>query len=120
MIPAAISTIEVSPTGSILLFLDSGHYDGGTFMRRVNRTATLDGGAFVLDSGYSDADRTVKLNLIQQSKEVIDNVTSLVKFYSTVLLFLPDGAFKATPEQFIVTSSGAILVLLISGQAEVN
>ena len=57
---AHLSTLTFDLEGAVMLSLmpDSGR---GQTARRINRVATLDGGAAINDSGHSYADRTVTL-----------------------------------------------------------
>ena len=57
---AAISSTTYDPAGHVELdcLADTTH---GETARRLNRVATLDGGAVVNDFGQSEADRTIEL-----------------------------------------------------------
>jgi hypothetical protein len=78
--------------------------------------ATLDGGSAIIDSGYSDTDREVSVDIQSLSDTEFETIRDILKLNSVVLLFLPDGAFKASPES--ITSG--VVKFLISGPAVVS
>lgn len=56
-----ISTIDYHEAGSIICRRIRKSRDAADATRRVSRTATLDGGVVLIDSGYSEGDRTFEL-----------------------------------------------------------
>ncbi len=117
MIPIAISTPTADPDGALLLYVSEERSSLGDWSRRVQRTATLDGGAFVVDGGFSHADRTVRVDLSDQPRETHEVAKQIVELYDSVILMLPDGAYRATPERYVQTGSVATISLLITGGA---
>lgn len=115
--PVAISAISADPFGALLLNVNQGQSDFGDWKRRVQRTATLDGGAFVVDNGFSHADRTVRLDMSDQDAETNETAKRMVEVYDSVILMLPDGAYLATPESYQASGASASLSLLITGEA---
>ncbi len=87
--------------------------DTGSQRRRVNRIATLDGGAVLNDFGYSEADRTMvaEWTFKDAATEVI--VARMVRLYSRLALSCGDGVFTVAPESYKATSEGSTLTLLI-------
>lgn len=65
--------------------------------RRVTRRATIDGGAWIDDFGFSDGDRTfsVKAHLDVKSFE---QVRGYVRAYDRLLLCTADGVFRGAIE----------------------
>lgn len=120
MTTIAISTLEADPRGALLLRTNRGRTQLGEWARRATRTATLDGGAVVVDAGFSHADRTVLVDLSDQSQEIIEDAQWIVEAYGSVILMLPDGAYRATPQRVVVTGNVATMTLLISGDAELR
>jgi len=117
----AISTLTADPLGSHVLTLqDSTKNKLGDTARRVSRVATLDGGAALIDSGYSVADKTITLDLSWQDQEVIDDLRYLVSMYSTVLVFTEEGAYTAALERLTGGRTGGMLTLLVVGDAEIK
>ena len=85
--------------------------------RRVSRTATLDGGCTVTDSGYAVADKTVKIECPNPSIEIIEFLAYIVQNYNTVRVCTEEGAFIGSPEHFDVSEKAAQLTILITGEA---
>lgn len=85
----------------------------GDTTRRVNRTATLDGGAAVNDYGYSEADRTIKLRWKVYSREQEAQVVRLVQLYGELRISTHEGLFRAAPETYRNTALESSLSLLV-------
>jgi hypothetical protein len=68
--------------------------------RRCTRTATLDGGCEVYDTGYSDSDRIAVINDENATQEMIDYVKYLIQNYSSIVVALKDGVFRGVPSEF--------------------
>jgi hypothetical protein len=62
--------------------------------RRVNRSATLDGGAYIDDLGYSDGDRAVDVVLADPTEAQADTLEYLIRNYGILTVVLPDGAYE--------------------------
>jgi hypothetical protein len=62
--------------------------------RRASRIATLDGGATLVDGGWSDADRTYKLTLPNATRADRDSIIWLMTYHSTAVLSCKDGCFS--------------------------
>jgi hypothetical protein len=116
----ALATLTMDPSGSMLLDLPAGTANLGDTARRISRVATLDGGAVVLDGGYTVADRTLVVDLTGQTKETIDALKYLFQTYSTLVAMTEDGAFLAAPERLSHTANNARMTLLVSGAAEIR
>ena len=120
MMMIALSTLTIDPFGHQVIHLDAGRAGFGDTARRVSRIATLDGGAAILDGGYTVADRTITLDLTGQDKTLIDDLKYLTEMYSKLLVFTPDGAFTATPERLSEQGGTVRMTLLVSGIAELK
>lgn len=72
----------------------------GSVTRRVNRQATLDGGAAFTDRGYTDADRTLVYRYRPVSEEHDDRARRLVELHPTVAVSNQEGLFEAAPQSF--------------------
>jgi hypothetical protein len=87
--------------------------DLGETRRRMNRIATLDGGAAVNDFGHSVADRTLTLNW--KADEAVDALMArLVRVYGRLRVSMRDGVFLVAPELHRVdrdVSTARLLVL---------
>jgi len=65
--------------------------------RRFSVSETLDGGASVYDTGYSDAKAVVRLNAAESSGDIMDFFIYIVRSYTLVIVSLPTGCFTAVP-----------------------
>jgi len=111
----SLSTTTYDLLGSVFLDnIDSSVQLQG-ISRRAVRTMTLDGGAYVTDSGFSDADRTLDVTLSNGTQAQFDAITYLVKNYSTLVVITEAGAFSGVITEFTDAARGSRLKILISG-----
>ena len=66
--------------------------------RRTTVTATLDGGATVYDTGYSTADRIVRVYQTRPTVAQLEALTYLVAYYSRLVVSMRDGCYEALVE----------------------
>jgi hypothetical protein len=69
-----------------------------TNSRRVSRSATLDGGVVITDGGYSDGDRTFRVNYRDMSQEDEAKLWEIFKNYSQVIISNIEGCFSGVLE----------------------
>lgn len=100
------------PDGDLRLAI-SGDTDLEAITRRVSRTATLDGGAVLTDTGYSAADRTFLVNLPGISSEDSARLRRWVRDFATLIVATEESVFEAAPEQFTYSDGTAQLKLLV-------
>lgn len=98
MMIAAIAAPVADPAGYVLLPLTPQAHKH-ELSRRVNRVATLDGGAAVSDSGYSDADMMLRMEWYAGDADAFAAVARLLRTYSRVVVSTRDGVFSAVPER---------------------
>lgn len=115
-----ISTLTIDPFGAQLLTLKPGTANLGDTSRRISRVATLDGGASVLDGGYTVTDRTISVDLADQTRETIDALKYLFQVHSMLIVCTEDGAFRAAPERISINGQSARMSLLVAGVAEIK
>ena len=88
--------------------------------RRNSRIATLDGGAVLNDSGYSDADREIVLRWAADAR--LDAVVAyLVRFYARLVLSQHDGCYECAPSDFQARERGdhsRLTLLILSRRSE--
>jgi hypothetical protein len=108
----SITSIAFDPIGPLVLhpLPDSAVTE---VRRRVNRTATLDGGAVVNDGGYSVADRTWRLRWILRSESELRRLQELVQTRRTVRVASREGCFRAVISKARADSKKAELELLL-------
>jgi len=84
--------------------------------RRVTRTATLDGGASIYDTGFAASDNTINIVSATPDESIADFFSYLVKNYTSVNVSTPIGFYYAVPSRWELKNSLPVLVLLISEQ----
>lgn len=107
----AISSIDFDMEGArVLPQHGEALNDNRTGARRVSRTATLDGGAVVYDTGYSVADRniTVSTDIVY-----LDWIQRMVKLYGMVNVITEEGAFRGVPKDWRIRDNRAEMEILI-------
>lgn len=110
-----LSAITFDPAGVVLLACKPGQTLGES-RRRVNRVATLDGGAVFNDFGYTEADRSIKLAWVPASAATEAAVVRLLTLYSTLHLATPDGVFIVAPEVYTPAADESTLSLLVASK----
>lgn len=109
-----MTTIDYDPDGVMQFrLLPSSELGTRTGSRRVSRTATLDGGAEVYDTGYSAADRTFSLDLLTNGAGAAW-VERIVRTYALIRVSCRDGVFTAVPESWANEGRTVKLTLLIT------
>lgn len=81
--------------------------------RRVSRTATLDGGASVHDTGYSVADRKLMVTDLAPDTGLIDWVDRMTRMYGRVRVSTDQGVYLAVPENWDLRTRGLRWSLLL-------
>jgi hypothetical protein len=66
--------------------------------RRASVTATLDGGVSVYDTGYSVADRTIRVRIRNATLEQVGAVAYLIELYPRLIVSTRAGCFAALVE----------------------
>lgn len=91
----SLSAPTYDPAGALLIptFI-SNPYVG---RRRGNVTATLDGGSYQYDAGYSDSDITLTARLSNPGKAIVQTLQYLVAYYTKCILVYERGCFSVIP-----------------------
>lgn len=100
------------PTGHVQIYASDTQTTGET-RRRVERRTTLDGGAVVVDQGYSDADRTIDLTWVPADKSIDTAVESMVKLYERLVVSINGSVYSAVPERYEPGADESQLRLLV-------
>ncbi len=109
---AILSTQEYDPLVPIQIELLPST-ERGDIARRVNRVATLDGGAAFNDFGHTEADRTITLRWVPESATHEAAITRLVRLYARLIVATQDGLFLAAPEAYTPGENDSRLRLLV-------
>lgn len=109
----AISTFTFDLNGAHMV-RHIGEIDAlGESTRRATRTATLDGGALVYDTGFSASDRDIELTANGRHRAFFDRI---VRTYRLVRVCTVDGVFSAIPARFRMNGRDATITLQIVEQ----
>lgn len=82
--------------------------------RRVSRTATLDGGAVLSDTGYSSGDRIFDLNFPGISQADSETMQSWVKTYATLIVGTEQSVYQGAPEFYRYSGGTGQLRILVT------
>ena len=86
--------------------------------RRATRTATLDGGVSVYDTGYAPGDRDMEVRIPVPERELVDFFFYMVETYNLIMITTEDGAFNCIPQRAYLDSDGAaVLNVAITAEA---
>jgi hypothetical protein len=80
--------------------------------RRISRTATLDGGVSVYDTGYSAGDRDLTIRVPGAPREIVDFMAYLVQTYSEITVTTSESAFLGVPAVSYVDADGAAVMII--------
>jgi len=89
---------------------------GETVTRRVNRVATLDGGAAFNENGFSHADRDLSIRWTPSSLAQINAVQRMTELHQRVIVSMRSGCFEAAIQTFEPSDEECRLDLLIASK----
>lgn len=107
-----LSPLTFDPLGCVSLHATP-DTDMGTYTRRMNRIATLDGGAVFNDFGFSQADRIIRLAW-KPTPELHAAVERMVQMYARVNLATNQGFFVVAVEAYVPGNTQSTLSLLVA------
>ena len=84
-----------------------------TLSRRVTRTATLDGGSVLSDSGAAHGDREILVVEPRAEEDAVAWAAYMVENYDLVTVTMRDGAFSGCPETFRVNAGALEINILV-------
>ena len=86
----------------------------GETRRRMNRIATLDGGAVFNDSGYAEADRTIELRWKPTDAAREAQIERLVQIYSRLRVSTHKGVYIVAPQDYRPEAGQSRMTLLVA------
>lgn len=86
----------------------------GETTRRMNRQATLDGGAVVIDQGATEADRTITLEWQSLPKDEEQTVEQMVQLYSRLNVSIDGAVYLAAPSRYTPGETSQLELLVLS------
>lgn len=78
--------------------------------RRVARTATLDGGISVYDTGYAASDRILTIRVMNPTADISAFFAYLVETYNTIVVTTAESAYEGTPLRSYHADTGAVIL----------
>jgi hypothetical protein len=110
----AVSSEIADPAGYVELpIIEFSTAAGNETRRRVNRVATLDGGAVLNDGGFSHADRTLELQWPSTDLALSESVERMAQLYTRVQVSVRSGVYLAALESFTPGAALSSLRLLV-------
>lgn len=94
----SISSLVFDINGLLQLTYDEGS-DADNLQRRVNKTASLDGGATYSDQGFAWADSDLRLLFSSVTEAEHEQLKRLIQDYGEILVSFKAGVFKALLER---------------------
>ena len=91
--------------------------DLGETRRRMNRIATLDGGAVVNDSGYSPSDLTLVIRW-RATRQERDKAERMVQLYPALTVATRKGVFDAAVQSLTDRGGETEITLLVKGMKQ--
>jgi hypothetical protein len=92
--------------------------DLGETSRRMNRVATLDGGAAFNDYGHSFADRTITVNWKTRAPAFEANLSRMVRVHPEIIASTRDGVFLTAPQSYTANDGTSKLILLVKSKMD--
>jgi len=102
--------------GDHLLDIDMNNSNLSALSRRVSRTATLDGGALIVDNGYAASDATFVLSVANITPEQHAALSATIKRHSQLTLSCIAGCFTGVVDN-VDESQGFKIRFLVKSQA---
>lgn len=81
--------------------------------RRVSRTVTLDGECIITDSGFSHADRTLRIKAVLSNQSESEKIWSWFQTYSLLNCAIPEGVFLCAIETCDIQNSDFSMNILV-------
>jgi len=81
--------------------------------RRLSRSATLDGGSVITDSGYSDSDRTYEFEINNVSQTVSAALWNFFKTESLINMTCPEGFFTGYIERMSIEGESVSISFMV-------
>lgn len=112
-----LSTLTYDLDGALLLQADKVGSTENMVSRRVVSNATLDGGSFVSDLGYSPSDRLFDLSIPDLTSDEVENIKRLFRLHSRFTLITREGAFLVNAKHVNYLDGNVLLSFLSIGEA---
>lgn len=111
-----ISSQVADVNGVVKLELDRAKSDLETAERRVSTTKTLDGGVAIIDSGFADGDRRLKIVARNVGAVQAAALKSLQRNNAILNLSMFDGVYLVALKSLSIKNGGASLTVYIKSK----
>jgi len=113
----SLCTVLYNLSGDALLEA-SEESDFSFLARRLTRTATLDGGAVIVDNGFSASDGSIKIVLDpgNNNADIYNQIAAIIRQFGMVTISSRDGVFLAAIETVTNKKTTLNINLLIKSQ----
>lgn len=85
-------------------------------IRRVSRTATLDGGVALDDAGYAEGDRTFNIEAVNISESDLEILHRIHSLYSIHRCATNEGIFEGVIEEISISDGEISITFLVSSK----
>ncbi len=109
-------TYDVNPPLILEIQPDSEVFNG---LRRVTRTATLDGESVFPDGGYSNSDRTLTLLVLSATETQLIQLNNLQENFDFVTIAVRSGMFKCKFRRFSTSGTRTNLTFYVVERMDV-
>lgn len=109
----SISTRTSNTAGALIIKDKASETD--RYPARTSRSATLDGGAVIVHSGYSDGDRTITVNALM-TKADADTLRTIHQTETIVNISLPDGFYAGAISNLFLNHGQVKMEILIESK----
>ena len=100
--------------GSVAVQEEGGGLEQRGSIRRVSRTATLDGDVAIDDAGYSEGDRTFNVSVVDISHAALNTLHRIHSLYSVHRCSTEEGLFEGVIEEITLSQRNASISFLVS------
>jgi hypothetical protein len=102
---AAISPKDYDIDGPLIVNSITTGTDVDSMARRLQRTATLDGGTEVIDHGFSHADRTLRIEVAEIDATIRDRLRDFVSLYTRLYVTVNETSWECAPLQLSASTN---------------
>ncbi len=101
--------------GAVSIQHVTGANDVNNVLRRVQRTATLDGDSVFVDHGFSNSDRTFTIGISRIAEATALRLAAIVESHTRVYATVNGASFECIPDAFrLIGGDGSLTLLVVS------
>lgn len=107
---------KTTPGSNSVIVLENIDYGASELRKkpsRVVRVKTIDGGVAIINSGYTDGDRTIKVTVLDVDRTQADSLDEMQQNTTIINLSMDDGFYSAAIKSSDVKNGKATLIIFI-------